>query len=142
MLVVAIGWILGPGAPWWLRHVDGVTGLTGRDLAAAVDAVRGRALAVATAYAGIAARARYCAPTAIITGRDGTATSYRPECRQAIDQGVADAAAEARSGVFTEGTMRGAGGIGGQDRHYGRVRWTPPAAAAAARVAARNGPAG
>ncbi|MFI0424329.1 transglycosylase domain-containing protein [Spongiactinospora sp. 9N601] len=69
---------------------------------------------VASAYAGIAARGRYCAPMAItaITGRDGKATRYRPSCRQAIDAGVADAAAEVLSGVFTEGTMSGVGGIG------------------------------
>ncbi|SEK63068.1 hypothetical protein [Nonomuraea pusilla] len=54
-LVVAIGWMLGPGAPWWLEHVDGVTSLTGKDLAAAVDAVRGRVLAVATGLAALGA---------------------------------------------------------------------------------------
>ncbi|MGI5292987.1 pentapeptide repeat-containing protein [Nonomuraea polychroma] len=55
VLVVAIGWMLGPGASWWLEHVDGVTGLQGEKLAAAVDAVRGRALAVATGLAALAA---------------------------------------------------------------------------------------
>ncbi|WP_431921079.1 pentapeptide repeat-containing protein [Nonomuraea jabiensis] len=55
VLVVAIGLMLGPGASWWLEHVDGVTGLTGKDLAAAVDAVRGRALAVATGLAALIA---------------------------------------------------------------------------------------
>ncbi|MGV9386637.1 pentapeptide repeat-containing protein [Nonomuraea sp. NPDC003707] len=55
VLVVAIGLMLGPGASWWLEHVDGVTGLTGKDLAAAVDAVRGRALAVATGLAALLA---------------------------------------------------------------------------------------
>ncbi|MEU6721311.1 pentapeptide repeat-containing protein [Nonomuraea sp. NPDC046802] len=55
VLVVAIGWMLGPGAAWWLEHVDGVTGLQGEKLAAAVDAVRGRALAVATGLAALLA---------------------------------------------------------------------------------------
>lgn len=55
VLVAAIGWILGPGASWWLEHVDGVTGLTGKDLAAAVDAIRGRALALATGLAALVA---------------------------------------------------------------------------------------
>ncbi|MGW3347102.1 hypothetical protein ACWDA3_27680 [Nonomuraea rubra] len=55
VLVAAIGWLLGPGASWWLEHVDGVTGLTGEKLAAAVDAVRGCALAVATGLAALAA---------------------------------------------------------------------------------------
>ncbi|WP_344834168.1 penicillin-binding transpeptidase domain-containing protein [Nonomuraea dietziae] len=69
---------------------------------------------VANAYAAIAARGRYCAPMAIsrITDRDGRATTYRPKCRQALDPGIADATAEVLSGVFTEGTMRGVGGIG------------------------------
>nr|WP_055504926.1 transglycosylase domain-containing protein [Nonomuraea pusilla] len=69
---------------------------------------------VAAAYAAIGARGRYCAPMAItaITDRDGRTTPYRPRCRQALDPEVADAAAEVLSGVFTQGTMRGVGGIG------------------------------
>lgn len=55
VLVAAISLMLGPGAPWWLEHIDGVTGLHGKDLAAAVDAVRGRALAVATGLAALGA---------------------------------------------------------------------------------------
>ncbi|MGW3352699.1 transglycosylase domain-containing protein [Nonomuraea rubra] len=68
---------------------------------------------VATAYAAIAARGTYCAPLAIsrITDRDGKTTRYRPKCRQALDPGVADATAEVLSGVFTEGTMSGVGGL-------------------------------
>src|SRR4051794_22826158 len=54
-LVVAISWMLGPGASWWLEHVDGVIGLQGEKLAAAVDAVRGRVLAVATGLAALLA---------------------------------------------------------------------------------------
>ncbi|MEU4830684.1 transglycosylase domain-containing protein [Streptosporangium sp. NPDC023615] len=69
---------------------------------------------VANAYAAIAARGQYCAPMAIsrITDRDGKTTVYRPKCRRALDPQVADAAAEVLSGVFTNGTMRGVGGIG------------------------------
>ncbi|MBB6548208.1 transglycosylase domain-containing protein [Nonomuraea rubra] len=68
---------------------------------------------VATAYAAIAARGTYCAPLAIsrITDRDGRTTRYRPKCRQALDPGIADATAEVLSGVFTEGTMSGVGGL-------------------------------
>lgn len=55
VIVVSIGWMFGSGASWWLEHVDGVTGLTGKDLAAAVDAVRGRVLAAATGLAALAA---------------------------------------------------------------------------------------
>ncbi|GGS50432.1 carboxypeptidase [Planobispora rosea] len=69
---------------------------------------------VATAYAAIGARGKYCGPMAItrIVDRDGRATDYRPECRQALDPEVADATADILSGVFTKGTMRHVGGIG------------------------------
>ncbi|MCW2944564.1 MAG: Pentapeptide repeat family protein [Actinoallomurus sp.] len=55
VLVLGLGWMLGPGAGWVLRHVDGVHGLTGKDLAAALDAVRGRALAIATGLLALTA---------------------------------------------------------------------------------------
>ncbi|WP_218010310.1 pentapeptide repeat-containing protein [Actinomadura chibensis] len=53
VLVAVVVWVLGPGAKWWLVHVDGVKvggqdGLTGKDLADALDTVRGRAMAIAT----------------------------------------------------------------------------------------------
>jgi membrane peptidoglycan carboxypeptidase len=69
---------------------------------------------VANAYAAIGARGKYCAPMAItkITERDGKVRTYKPECKQAFDEEVADAAANILSGVFTKGTMRGVGGIG------------------------------
>ncbi|NAS22158.1 hypothetical protein GT755_10735 [Herbidospora sp. NEAU-GS84] len=48
---VVLGWTLGPGAAWILEHFDGVAlaTLESKDLAAATDAVRGKALTVATA---------------------------------------------------------------------------------------------
>jgi hypothetical protein len=55
VLVLGLGWMLGPGAGWVLRNVDGVHGLTGKDLAAALDAVRGRALAIATGLLALTA---------------------------------------------------------------------------------------
>ncbi|GAA2274541.1 transglycosylase domain-containing protein [Nonomuraea roseoviolacea subsp. roseoviolacea] len=70
---------------------------------------------VAAAYAGIAARGKYCAPLAITKITDvatGRSTSFAPQCRQAVEAPVADAAANVLSGVFTQGTMRGVGGIG------------------------------
>ncbi|MFG2071372.1 transglycosylase domain-containing protein [Nonomuraea maritima] len=69
---------------------------------------------VATAYAAIGARGKYCEPMVItkITDRNGKVTNYRPKCRQALDPEVADAAADILSGVFTKGTMKGVGGIG------------------------------
>ncbi|MEU7864205.1 pentapeptide repeat-containing protein [Nonomuraea sp. NPDC049141] len=59
-LVAGIVWVLGPGAHWVLEHMDGVAiggsaGLAGKDLAAALDAVRGRVLAVATGLAALVA---------------------------------------------------------------------------------------
>jgi uncharacterized protein YjbI with pentapeptide repeats len=56
--VVLLGgllWVLGPGAAWVLAHFDGVTGLAGKDLAAALDAIRGRALAIATGLIALVA---------------------------------------------------------------------------------------
>ncbi|MGW4792632.1 transglycosylase domain-containing protein [Nonomuraea sp. NPDC004297] len=68
---------------------------------------------VASAYAAIAARGRYCDPMAItqITDRDGRTTRYRPKCRQALEPAIADATAGVLSGVFTKGTMSGVGGL-------------------------------
>jgi hypothetical protein len=55
LVVVDVAWTLGPGAGWVLRHVDGVRGLTGKELADSLDAVRGRALAVGTGLAALVA---------------------------------------------------------------------------------------
>ncbi|GAA2881139.1 transglycosylase domain-containing protein [Streptosporangium fragile] len=69
---------------------------------------------VSAAYATIAARGTYCTPIAIteITDRTGKSTSYKPKCKQVLDEEVADAAAHIMSGVFTKGTMTEVGGIG------------------------------
>ncbi|MEO3874434.1 transglycosylase domain-containing protein [Nonomuraea sp. B12E4] len=69
---------------------------------------------VANAYAAIGARGKYCTPMAItkITDRYGKVKTYQPQCKQAIDAEVADAAANILSGVFTKGTMSSVGGIG------------------------------
>jgi hypothetical protein len=57
--VVAVGvlvWVvLGPGAGWVLRHLDGVTGLHGKDRADALDAIRGRVITIATGILAIVA---------------------------------------------------------------------------------------
>ncbi|MEV4245884.1 pentapeptide repeat-containing protein [Streptosporangium canum] len=55
VLVAGLAWVLGPGAAWVLAHFDGVRGLAGKDLAAALDAVRGRALAIATGLVALVA---------------------------------------------------------------------------------------
>ncbi|WP_083958635.1 transglycosylase domain-containing protein [Herbidospora mongoliensis] len=69
---------------------------------------------VATAYAAIGARGKYCAPMAItaITDRNGKKTTFEPKCEDALDPEVADAASDILSGVFTKGTMSSVGGIG------------------------------
>ncbi|MEU3168988.1 transglycosylase domain-containing protein [Streptosporangium sp. NPDC006930] len=69
---------------------------------------------VSAAYATIAARGTYCTPMVITesTDRDGKKTSYKPKCKQVLDEEVADAATHIMSGVFTKGTMTEVGGIG------------------------------
>lgn len=69
---------------------------------------------VASAYAAIGARGKYCKPMAIteITDRYNKVTSFKPSCKQAIEAEIADAATYIMSGVFTKGTMSGVGGIG------------------------------
>ncbi|WP_405143493.1 penicillin-binding protein [Sphaerisporangium sp. NBC_01403] len=71
-------------------------------------------ITVASAYATFAARGKYCEPMAItaITDRDGKTTNFKPNCKQTLDEKVADAVSGILSGVFTKGTMRGVGGIG------------------------------
>ncbi|MET8145601.1 pentapeptide repeat-containing protein [Sphaerisporangium sp. NPDC005288] len=55
VLLGGLVWVLGPGAAWVLAHFDGVTGLAGKDLAAALDAIRGRALTIATGLIALVA---------------------------------------------------------------------------------------
>lgn len=55
LLIFGVAWVVGPGATWWLEDVDDVRGLTGKDLASALDAVRGRALAVGTGLLALVA---------------------------------------------------------------------------------------
>lgn len=55
VLVAGLVWVLGPGAAWVLEHFDGVRGLASKDLAAALDAIRGRALAIATGLIALVA---------------------------------------------------------------------------------------
>lgn len=54
-LIAGLVWVLGPGAAWMLEHFDGVSNLPGKDLAVALDAVRGRALAIATGLIALVA---------------------------------------------------------------------------------------
>ncbi|WP_158558208.1 pentapeptide repeat-containing protein [Spongiactinospora gelatinilytica] len=55
VFLTALVWVLGPGALWVLEHIDGVGGLAGKELAAAIDATRGRALTMATGTAALVA---------------------------------------------------------------------------------------
>ncbi|GLW98297.1 transglycosylase domain-containing protein [Microtetraspora sp. NBRC 16547] len=69
---------------------------------------------VASAYATLGARGKYCAPMAIteIVDRFGKVTAFKPECKQAVEPEIADATSHILEGVFTKGTMAGVGGIG------------------------------
>jgi uncharacterized protein YjbI with pentapeptide repeats len=55
VVVAGVAWVVGPGAAWWLDHVDNVHGLSGKDLASALDTIRGRALAVGTGLLALVA---------------------------------------------------------------------------------------
>ncbi|MFI0420144.1 pentapeptide repeat-containing protein [Spongiactinospora sp. 9N601] len=55
VFLTGLVWVLGPGALWVLEHIDGVGGLAGKELAAAIDATRGRALTMATGTAALVA---------------------------------------------------------------------------------------
>ncbi|MFI0453682.1 pentapeptide repeat-containing protein [Actinomadura sp. 6N118] len=79
-VAVAVAWVLGPGAQWWLVHVDGVKvggngGLQGKELADALDTIRGRALTMGTGL--LAAVAIYYTA--------GNATSARRTAQAAME---------------------------------------------------------
>ncbi|MCT9932375.1 penicillin-binding protein [Planotetraspora sp. A-T 1434] len=69
---------------------------------------------VATAYATLGARGKYCPPMAIteITDRFNKVTPFKPECKQVLEPEIADATSYILQGVFTKGTMSQVGGIG------------------------------
>jgi membrane peptidoglycan carboxypeptidase len=69
-------------------------------------------MSMAAAYATVAARGLYCAPTAvtrIITGTGARLPVAKSHCRQAIPAGVADAANYVLQSVLTVGTAAGLG---------------------------------
>jgi membrane peptidoglycan carboxypeptidase len=69
-------------------------------------------MSMAAAYATVAARGVYCAPTAvarIITGTGARLPVAKAHCRQAIPTGVADAASYVLQSVLTIGTAAGLG---------------------------------
>ncbi|WP_326641013.1 pentapeptide repeat-containing protein [Nonomuraea fuscirosea] len=55
ILLAGLIWLLGPGAGWVLEHVDDVTGLSGKERAEALDAIRGRGLALSTGVVALVA---------------------------------------------------------------------------------------
>jgi membrane peptidoglycan carboxypeptidase len=64
---------------------------------------------LAAAYAGIAARGRYCAPVAIteVTDPSGHKLKLPPQdCHQAVDQSLADETTSILEGVLTDGTAK------------------------------------
>ncbi|WP_051108869.1 penicillin-binding protein [Actinomadura flavalba] len=67
-------------------------------------------VSLASAYAGIAARGKYCAPVSIteITDNEGKKLKLpKAKCDQVVDRGVADQANSIMQGVFDKGTARG-----------------------------------
>jgi membrane peptidoglycan carboxypeptidase len=65
---------------------------------------------LAAAYAGIAARGKYCAPIAITEVTDATGHKLRVPgqgCHQAVDRDIADETTKILKGVLTEGTAKG-----------------------------------
>ena len=55
VLVGVAVWVLGPGAMWVLHHIDGVYGLTGKEKASALDAIRGRVITIITGILALVA---------------------------------------------------------------------------------------
>ncbi|GAB3279924.1 transglycosylase domain-containing protein [Actinocorallia lasiicapitis] len=67
---------------------------------------------MATAYAGIAARGKFCDPVAVtrVVGQDGKELKLpEKKCEQVIDQQVADAAADIMTNTFRNGTASSVG---------------------------------
>ncbi|GAA3961629.1 transglycosylase domain-containing protein [Actinomadura viridis] len=67
---------------------------------------------LAAAYAGFAARGKYCAPIAIteIVDSEGKQVKVpKRDCRQVLDEAVADKVNEILQGVLTKGTAKGRG---------------------------------
>jgi membrane peptidoglycan carboxypeptidase len=65
---------------------------------------------LAAAYAGFAARGRYCAPIAITEVRDANGKALKlpkQDCHQALDQDIADEVNDILRGVLTKGTGHG-----------------------------------
>lgn len=72
-------------------------------------------LTMASAYAAFAENGTFCNPQAIAEIKDAAGTviaAPQPECRQAIDAGIANAVAFALTNTIERGTARGIGGIG------------------------------
>ena len=70
---------------------------------------------LAAAYAGIAARGKYCAPIAITEVTDPTGKKLalpRQDCHQAVDQSLADETTSILRGVLTKGTAKKVPSVG------------------------------
>jgi membrane peptidoglycan carboxypeptidase len=70
---------------------------------------------LAAAYAGIAARGKYCAPIAITEVTDAKGKKLKlpgPDCHQAVSQDIADETTKILTGVLSEGTAKGLPSVG------------------------------
>jgi membrane peptidoglycan carboxypeptidase len=67
---------------------------------------------LAAAYAGFAARGRYCAPVSVVDVVDSEGKKVKlpkTDCRQVVDEAVADKVNNILQGVLTQGTAKGRG---------------------------------
>lgn len=75
-------------------------------------------MTMAAAYAGFAAQGVYCAPIAVTSIKDGNGRSYKipgANCKQALDQDVANTVTQGLSKVFSPGgTAAHVGGLPGR----------------------------
>ncbi|MQY05444.1 penicillin-binding protein [Actinomadura macrotermitis] len=70
---------------------------------------------LSAAYAGFAARGKYCAPVSVTEIADPAGKKLalpKPECRQAVSEAVADKVNQILQGVLTKGTAKRIGSIG------------------------------
>jgi membrane peptidoglycan carboxypeptidase len=70
---------------------------------------------LSAAYAGIAARGKYCAPIAITEVTDAKGNKLKvpkPDCQQAVDRDIADETTKILKGVLSQGTAKGVPSVG------------------------------
>jgi membrane peptidoglycan carboxypeptidase len=99
-----------------MAEAFGIKQASGKPLAQVPSQVLGAnnidVTSLAAAYAGFAARGRYCAPIAITEVRDASGKAVKlpkQDCHQALDEDIADEVNDILRGVLTKGTASGQG---------------------------------